>query len=268
MWDDAVFRLLNEARRFATKEQPTSAVAPTLASMLDQGFVATQILAVSRLVDKRKDVISLRRLLDDIEAHRHLVTREMFVCHDGLPYNAAAAERAFWAKAPRPTTGVVTMFLPTEGPEAFDTAERGHRAFDALSEKAPADRSRTDTIQPAMFDGIRALLEDQTVTSLVELRHKFVAHAADELSRRRAGIERFGVTLNGLEAAQRSLVQAAQRIELDLLWGSSRGVVPVPQHDHLRYLDLPFAPADRLQELRDWWQRHCEAREEWTSARS
>lgn len=117
-----------------------------------------------------------------------------------------------------------------------------------------------------MFARLYDALATPDVAAIVQLRHKFVAHAADAASRGKAGIERFGVTLNQLEAAQRALVQAAQRIELDLLWGSSRGVVPVPQYDQFANLNLPVVPADRMEELGEWWRMHCDTREAWTGS--
>lgn len=267
MWDDAAFRALNEARRFSSPEHPTGASAPLLAGLIDQGFVATQILAIARLVDHRRDVISLRRLLDDIAAQAHLITREIFVCHDGLPFDPVAAERAYWKREGWPPSGGV-IGLPTEGPDAFDISRMAHEAFDKIAAPGSVSRARSDCINPAVFARLRDSLATSDIATILQLRHKFVAHAADAASRGKAGIERFGVTLNQLEAAQRALIQTAQRIELDLLWGSSRGVVPVPQYDQFANLNLPVVPADRMEELGEWWHAHCNAREAWTRSTS
>jgi hypothetical protein len=266
MWGDAAFRALNEARRFASPEHPTGAVAPMLARLLDQGFVATQVLAIARLVDRGRDVISLRRLLDDIEAHAHLITREIFVCHDGLPFDPIAAERAYWEREGLPKSGAYFR-LPTEGPDAFDMSCIAQKAFDSVAAPSPGPNTRANRLDPAVFSRLRKAFDTPEIAAIIQLRNKFVAHAADSPSRERAGIERFGITLDQLEAAQRALIQTAQRIEIDLLWGSSRGVVPVPQRDKFAHLDLPVVPAGRIQELHDWWRAHCEAREGWTRQR-
>jgi hypothetical protein len=265
MWDDAAFRALNEARRFSSPVQPTGATAPLLAGLIDQGFVATQILAIARLVDHRRDVISLRRLLDDVEAHAHLITRETFVSHDGLPFDPVAAEHAYWKREGWPPSGGV-IGLPTEGPDAFDISRMTHEAFDKISVSGSLSRARSNRIDPAVFARLRDGLETSDIAAILQLRHKFVAHAADAASRGKAGIERFGVTLNQLEAAQRALIGTAQRIEVDLLWGSSRGVVPVPQYDQFANLNLPVVPADRMEELGEWWRMHCDTREAWTGS--
>jgi hypothetical protein len=212
-----------------------------------------------------RDVISLRRLLDDIEAHAYLITRDVFVCYDGLPFDFDAAESAYWQREGLPASGEV-VGLPVAGPDALDSSRRAHEAFDRASGTKAAVRSRFDRLGPEVFAELRKLLEAPEIAFIVQLRHKFVAHAADPISISKAGIERFGITLNQLEAAQKALVQAAQRIERDLLWGSSRGVVPVPQHDHFAHLDRPVVPAARLEELSAWWDEHCRSREAWTQS--
>ena len=143
-----------------------------------------------------------------------------------------------------------------------------HEAFDKIAASGPDPRTRSDCIDPAVFARLRDALATPEVAAILQLRHKFVAHAADATSRGKAGIERFGITLDQLEAAQRALVQAAQRIELDLLWGSSRGVVPVPQYDQFAKLDLPVVPPERIEEMGGWWHAHCDAREAWTRSTS
>jgi len=55
--------------------------------MLDQGYAATQVLAIRRLQDEGSDVFSLQRLLNDIQQQRDMITRENFVAHDGKPYD-------------------------------------------------------------------------------------------------------------------------------------------------------------------------------------
>jgi hypothetical protein len=80
MWADAAYRAMNEARRFDTDSNPIAATAPLLAELLDQGFVASMILAVGKLTDPvekapARGVLSLRRVIADIRKHRHLTPK-------------------------------------------------------------------------------------------------------------------------------------------------------------------------------------------------
>ena len=64
MFLDLAYRTLAVARHKTDEESVVSAQSGLLAHFLDQGYVATQVLAIRRLLDGRKDVFSLRRLLD------------------------------------------------------------------------------------------------------------------------------------------------------------------------------------------------------------
>ncbi|MGA7925661.1 MAG: hypothetical protein WCA20_06660 [Candidatus Sulfotelmatobacter sp.] len=88
MFLDLAYRTLAFARQKTDEDSVVSAQSGLLAHFLDQGYVATQVLAIRRLLDGRKDVFSLRRLLDDITKHQHLITREIYVCNDGLLFDS------------------------------------------------------------------------------------------------------------------------------------------------------------------------------------
>jgi hypothetical protein len=77
---DLAYRILAKPRRDASDALQIAARSGLLAHLLDQGYVATQVLAIRRLLDKRKDVVSLRCLFDDIFGHKHLLSREIYVC--------------------------------------------------------------------------------------------------------------------------------------------------------------------------------------------
>src|ERR1700676_1655839 len=68
-WNDVVYRCFNEARRLASLTVPTAAVAPMLGEFLDVGYLSTQVLAISKLVERnppkpQRAIISVRRLVD------------------------------------------------------------------------------------------------------------------------------------------------------------------------------------------------------------
>jgi hypothetical protein len=101
VWTDVSFRTI---AKFAADDSCLSNTL--LAEQIIHGYVATQVLAVRRLVDNRADVISLRRLIKDLRRNFELFTRENYVCYDGQPYDyetamqkeiaAHAGEAVFW----------------------------------------------------------------------------------------------------------------------------------------------------------------------------
>ena len=128
MWNDAAYRSLNEARRFASANNPTASMNGMFGELIDRGYVSTQVLDICKITDRsnsdpKKAVISLPRLLDNIRDHRHLLTRENFVSYDGLPYDYAAAHQTHIDSLTPEELGKV-RWVSTEGPDAWGTSER------------------------------------------------------------------------------------------------------------------------------------------------
>ena len=72
---------------------------PLLAEALVTGHVATQVLAIRRLMeDSPKARLSLRSLIKDLNRNAALFTRENYVCYDGSPSSAISfsASKAGW----------------------------------------------------------------------------------------------------------------------------------------------------------------------------
>ena len=91
MWTDVAFRTLTA---FMSNEE-NALNNPLIEEALVKGHLATQVLAIRRLVeDSSKDRISLRTLLKDLRRHRNLFTRENYVCCDGTPYDYQVLRKA------------------------------------------------------------------------------------------------------------------------------------------------------------------------------
>ncbi len=93
VWTDVVFKTLTS---FAIGDDGNALNNHLMAEALLDGHVATQVLAIRRLVDDRHgDIISLRRLVKDLRRNFALFTRENYVCFDGLPYDYEAVRHEF-----------------------------------------------------------------------------------------------------------------------------------------------------------------------------
>ena len=139
------------------------------------GHIATQVLAVRRLVDNRADVISLRRLLKDIRRNCNLFTRENYICHDGLPFDyGAVMQKDMGAKA-----GNGVCWGATSGPEAWGTSSMAHEQFDKLAGIEPKSRTREDTLPIALLDTIEGWLDQSGADGLADWSHAYLAHAGN-----------------------------------------------------------------------------------------
>jgi hypothetical protein len=264
-WNDVVYRCFNEARRLAPRSVPTAAIAPMLGEFLDVGYLSTQVLAISKLVernssDPKKAVISIRRLVDDLADHRALLTREIYICHDGLPYDPEPARQRWYAATLSKPPRQRATWVATTGPEGWGNVDMMHSLFDRLSGTAPADRSRDDLIQPAVFEALSQGLDDPNIKGLLELRHKVVAHAADANNR---PSDLVYASLNQILAAQRILVKIVHSIGGTILFESGAGGLPTPQFDQFEHLEQPFVRPDDVDALRRFWDEQSGERDEW-----
>lgn len=272
-WQDAAFRTFNEARKKAAERGPASAVAPILARFIDEGYVAGQVLGISKLVERsdpkqpKKGVISLRRVIDDMVAHRHLLTRANYLALHDLPYDPEPARKAAFAKAiEKAEDGVAVYWEAVGGQEDYSGSVDAHAQFDRLSGVSPDARQPGDLIAEATLKKLGDALDDDAFKVIRDYRHKVLAHAADAYSRKQVPDLPQGIKLEQVDRALWILCGVFQVISATLLQGAWRGgAVPVPQYDHLEHLDQPFAAAEVIPELHTFWKEHSDVREKWLS---
>ena len=212
LWNDAVFRVINESRGLASDRGYQSAARNGMpASLIDQGYVAIQALAIRKLMEKgssdpKFQVVSLQRLLDEIKSNRDIITREIYVAYDGRLYDPEPGRGRFYPASWEPVPGerVAFVSLPTSGPEAWRSAERAHAGFDELSGVAPLYRSRDDLISEETFERLQLKLASSKWREFVHLSNKFIAHAADLSSRASSDAER-GLTLKQITRCHQAL---------------------------------------------------------------
>ncbi len=263
--DYSLFRTVNELRLQAT-QCPVEGVGfnEPVMRLLDRGFVATQAMGIRRLLDKRKDVISLRRLVDDLEHNLRLMTREVYLAIRRLPYDAAAARVSWEQKMIATGQFEKVKGIATEGSAAWRESERAHERFDELSETTPTSRSRVDVVSPSRFKELGAKLDG--CEDMLMFATKYIAHAADPGSRLDLTDVQTGMTLRRLEACLKVLVQVTEFVSPLLQSDSSVGVAK-PQFDVAENLDKSWVAPAQLDDVRGLFGRNCEAIEQWRSER-
>jgi hypothetical protein len=254
---DLVYRTLVVPRYKANDQAKIAARSGVLVHFLDQAYVASQILAIRRLLDTRNDVFSLRRLLDDITKHRLLITREIYVCNDGLPYDSEA-----WQSLPQ---GVEGKIWGIEAPEFSNylSSRFRHEAFDRLSGVSATSRHRFDRIKVGVFQELKNWLTNSTADKLIQLSHKFFAHASTTDSR--GSLIYSGIELADVDNVQRALVRVERAItDLLLFIGVHRDVVPMPPLALLKGLDDPYTTAGLIPKMEEKWDQLVAERNKWS----
>jgi AbiU2 len=239
VWTDVSFKALTH---FAVSDENNGLNNSLLAEALLNGHVATQVLAIRRLMDKGNgDVISLRRLVKDLGRNFALLTRENYVCFDGLPYDCEAAlKRNMMQRAGQ--TG--PFWGERHGPNADWVSRLAHEHFDKLANVDPAKRSREDRLPASLLKTIQKWLDDSGADDLANWSHAFLAHAGGPEERKK--IIDLRVTTNKITDAIKALARVTEAISAWLLCASGRtsSLMPVAQFNPFEKLDKPIMQAD------------------------
>jgi hypothetical protein len=219
LWNDTVFRTINEARRLAHERNSDDiGFNGPLLELFDQGYGTSQVMAVRRLTDPN--------FYDPSRA----VTRENYVCHKGTAFEGVSHEK----------DGIKWMHW-----------KRKHENFDRLSKVQPDKRTRTDKIEKQVFKGL--LRELKVCEGLRTYGNKFIAHASDSRNRISLTDNQKKITLQGLDDCYQAIICVASFIGVVILYEHSLGGVPVPQYDHLENLDKPMVLRDDIEKLHIFW---------------
>ncbi len=237
VWTDVAFKTLTN---FAVGDEANALNNHLMVEALLDGHVATQVLAIRRLVDDgNSDIISLRRLVKDLRRNFALMIRENYVCFDGLPYDYAAVRHArFMANAGN--WGKGGIWVPNSGPQGDGTSELAHRQFDKLPGIDPAKRSREDRLPAFLLTTIEKWLDDSGADDLAKWSHAYLAHAGGPESRKR--IADLMVTTNKITDAIKALARVTEAISAWLLCagGRTNALMPVAQFNPFEKLDKPI----------------------------
>lgn len=268
--DHALFCVVNELRRIAATE-PEDGIGfnGSVIRLFDTGFVTTQATTIRRLIEKPKAspkwaVISIRRVLKDITDNLSLLTRENFVCYDGLPYDYEQVHKRWLSSLPATENGIHCGSLPVQGPDAWVTSEQVHKHFDILAQTSPHERTREDTVRPEVLGNLESQIKKcDHVKTYVD---KFIAHAAAPETRADLQAEERAITLERLEGCYKTLYQIASFMSGALLWESSLGGLPVPQFDHLKDIEKRWVSPKNIGKAREAWRVFEKEVSEWDSA--
>jgi hypothetical protein len=246
LWNDAIFRTFNEGRRLTIerKSKKYGFNAP-LIRLLDEGFVATQVMSIRRLTDRNfrdpeKAVISLVRVIDDIGENIGLITRENYLCHDGSPYTEPDS---------------------MQNGTAWTHWKRKQANFDKLSETGQGKRTRSDKMQKSI---LRRLDKELKVCGSVrKYVNKFIAHASDPETNPELTEEEKKITLDKLDDCYRAIVRVGSFLGRVFLYENSLGGVPTPQYDQLENIYLPMVAEEDVEKLYIFWNERQREVDKW-----
>ena len=229
LWSDASFRLINEARRYASEAGGRFAVLnPIIVDSIDRGYISEQLFIIRRLMEPasrrpERQVISLRRLIDDVYTHRRIICRSKYIeackCVGGP---SSLSERSL--------------------SQTFDQFT-GERAGNA-----PGD----DSVSEEYFDWVERTLNLAPIQKISSYANKYVLHSADNASR--TGVDPSGVCLDEYRDCHSAITSVAAKMSL-LVTGRDLGGVPRPMFDPIQFWEASFAPPSDFPVMMDEWEQ-------------
>ncbi len=269
IWNAAVFRLINEARRIAPdNHQGHKEISGTLHYFIDECFFDSQLLAIRRLtdgysLDGEKGVFSLLSLLNDMKVNVSLMTRINLFLAEGREYNYEALEQralAYGLKQSR--SGQGAYFLPRELDS--HSVRLRHEQIDVLSKVKEDQRTPNDCIRKDIFDHLINKIKSATDDIKIYV-DKNIAHAATQESREYVNADQASITLGYLWEAHKVICQVVHFINVYVLFGGSGGFLPVPQYDHLQFIDKPLVSSGGVEVLSKAWHEFQKETDAWGS---
>lgn len=253
---DLAYRAITQPRHAGQEDAKLAMQNGLLAHLLDQGYVASQVFAIRRLMDKRPDVISLRRLLNDIQSSRNLITREIYVSYNGAPYDPDS-----WQQLPHHIEHTI-FGIHAPGLNQYLASKHRHATFDLLAGVDVSNRDRGDLIREEIFHTLNGWLDNSPAAHFITLSHKFFAHAADMQSL--GTLQYAGIKLDDVAAAQRAIVRVERAIATEILFlGDAGDVVPMPPLGLFQRLQFPYCQDYSIAEMDKMWDTLTKERNQW-----
>jgi hypothetical protein len=240
VWKDVAFETLIN---FARSDEASALKNFLMVHALVEGHVATQVLAIRRLMDKGRGNISLRRLVKDLWSNFALFTRENYVCFDGAPYDYEAARHQRFMESGGNWGNSSSWVISGPQGDRISESENAHRQFDHLAGVDPANRSREDRLPTSLLTTIERWLDDSGADDLAEWSHAYLAHAGGP--ERRKQIADLVVTTNKITSAVKARARVTEAISAWLLFAAGRmnALMPVAQFNQFENLDEPIMQA-------------------------
>lgn len=263
--DDLSFRIFNEAQKIGSKNSSSCSQNGFLARSMLRGYVLGQGISLRKLTeknprDKNKGVISLRRILDDICDSQSLLTREVYVSFDGIPYDWNEAEEGMYND--NPIESVSWRGIP----RTYSISQIRHQQFDLLSGVKSESRCRWNRIQSSVFDGMKRRLKESNVEDIIGRANKYLVHAADDVSRSTENFKNFSVTMNQISTVHCAIIEVFYAIcDCILLVSCDSNVIPVLQYNPFENLDKPFVKLGMMSELSQLLDDYTKERDVWCS---
>lgn len=230
-----------------------------LVEMFKLGYVVRQATAVRRLVDNRKDVCSIRRVVSSMTGNRRLLTRKSVVGYDGTPLDERQAWAAYETAANDDENNDATSLLL----QKWSDSQHRNEAFDHIADfKVDGRRSPDDVVSATVFERLDDAMTSPAIARVQSFVNKFVAHADNGADPMDPGLR---PTFQDIEESLRSLSHMHAFLLGPVLFEASGSIVPVPSFDHLAQLDQPLVASEQMRVANGVWREKAALVDAWVT---
>lgn len=276
LWVLNVFISINETRRLEHEAGGnSSALNSVIAEFIDNGFVLSIASGIRKLweqsnTNRNKQIVSLLRVIDDVKKNAHLITRENYVCYDGLPYDYQAV-RSNWEKRNLGQSDISgkVFRLDTSGPNAFGMSALLHKSFDRISfqDSNNSKHSRTDQIDPRILERLIAHVKEAEISEIKTLADKLLLHAGDRVSRELASKAPAILTINKLKRCVKALYEASAFLGSTVLGRSHPGGFQIAQYNVFEKLEHPWCAKEHKNKISEVWDEFTTEVSHWDASK-
>lgn len=235
IWNYTIYKTVSEFRKYAENDS-NNEIGFNLPFLwlFDQCYWDSQAIAVRRLTDNNRGMISLIKLLQDIKKNSKFITRENFVSFDGVPYDyEKAIIQSFRSK--EGNSGIRSV--PDN--ENWSKSKKRHLKFDELSNTQSENRQIDDKLNKKIMDKLIKKLEDGS-ESIISFVNNFIAHTGHPINNATKSIKP-SFSFEEFEQSIRTIYHVYNFIKIKILCEPFTASVPIPPMGHLGGFDKKWA---------------------------
>lgn len=251
LFETLIYRRILKARSIAPKDiKGRIKLNGAMHYLIDKCFFNNQLMTIRRLTDKKKDVISLCKLLNQMKGNCKYLTRRnyfMILQERGYKYDYSEIKKKQDEYIKKNLGMGEVIVIPEE--LDWEKSERFHSAFDKLSKSSARNRKPGDIINSSVFE--KLLKELDRCNKLREHIDHFIAHSLKPEKIEKLDDESSRITFEHLWEAQQIICKVTHFVGLYLLGIVDYGLLPLPHGSSLQYIEEPLISKEGKSKLRE-----------------
>ena len=251
LFETLIYKCILKARSTAPKDiKGRIKLNGAVHYLIDKCFFNNQLMIIRRLTDKKKDVVSLCKLLNQMKGNCKYLTRRnyfMILQERGYEYDYSETKKKH-DEYIRKNLRMGEMIAIPKGLD-WEKSERFHSVFDKLSKSSCDNRKPEDIISSYFFD--KLIDELDCCKKLRNYVDHFVAHSLKPEKIEKLDDKALRVTFDHLWEAQQIICKITHIVGSYLLGIVDYVLLPILHGSFLQYIDEPLVTKEDKSKLRE-----------------